>query len=88
MVGARKLFPEKNLLVVDIGTCITMDVLTNDGIFLGGRISPDFILDIKVFHLPATTTSKFCFIKRYFGNDTESSIHTGIQRSIISEIKF
>ena len=51
MVGARKLYPEKNLLVVDIGTCITMDVLTNDGIFLGGRISPDFILDIKVFHL-------------------------------------
>ena len=34
MVGARKLFPEKNLLVIDIGTCITMDVLTYDGIFL------------------------------------------------------
>ena len=40
MVGARKLFPTKNLLIVDIGTCITMDVLTNDGTFLGGRISP------------------------------------------------
>ena len=47
MVGARKLFPEKNLLVVDIGTCITMDVLTNDGIFLGGRISPGIQLRYK-----------------------------------------
>ena len=51
MVGARKLFPTKNLLVIDIGTCITMDVLTNDGTFLGGRISPEFNSDIKVFHL-------------------------------------
>ena len=50
MVGARKLFPTKNLLIVDIGTCITMDVLTNDGTFLGGRISLEFISDMSFIY--------------------------------------
>ena len=88
MVGARKLFPSKNLLVVDIGTCITMDVLTSDGIFLGGRISPGIQLRYKSLsftqQLPLLN---FVHNKDIYGNDTESSIHTGIQRSIISEIR-
>ena len=88
MVGARKLFPAKNLLVIDIGTCITMDVLTNDGIFLGGRISPGIQLRYKSLsftqQLPLLN---FLYNKDVYGNDTESSIHTGIQRSIISEIR-
>ena len=88
MVGARKLFSEKNLLVIDIGTCITMDVLTNDGIFLGGRISPGIQLRYKSLsftqQLPLLN---FVYKKDIYGNDTESSIHTGIQRSIISEIR-
>ena len=88
MVGARKLFSEKNLLVIDIGTCITMDVLTYDGIFLGGRISPGIQLRYKSLsftqQLPLLN---FVYIKDIYGNDTESSIHTGIQRSIISEIR-
>ena len=88
MVGARKLFPAKNLLVIDIGTCITMDVLTNDGVFLGGRISPGIQLRYKSLsftqQLPLLN---FVYNKDIYGNDTESSIHTGIQRSIISEIR-
>ena len=88
MVGARKLFPTKNLLIVDIGTCITMDVLTNDGTFLGGRISPGIHLRYKSLsftqQLPLLN---FVHNKDIYGNDTESSIHTGIQRSIISEIR-
>jgi len=88
MVGARKLYPKKNLLIVDIGTCITMDILTNDGIFLGGRISPGIHLRYKslsfTHQLPFLN---FVHCKDIYGNDTESSIHTGIQRSIISEIR-
>ena len=88
MVGARKLFPAKNLLVVDIGTCITMDVLTHDGIFLGGRISPGIQLRYKSLSFTQQLPFlNFVYYKDIYGNDTESSIHTGIQRSIISEIR-
>ena len=88
MVGARKLFPAKNLLVIDIGTCITMDVLTNDGIFLGGRISPGIQLRYKSLSFTQQLPFlNFVYNKDIYGNDTESSIHTGIQRSIISEIR-
>ena len=54
---------------------------------LGGRISPEFISDIKVFHLLSNYHCNFVHNKDIYGNDTESSIHTGIQRSIISEIR-
>ena len=64
----------QNLLIVDIGTCITMDVLTNDGIFLGGRISPGIHLRYKSLsftqQLPLLN---FVHNKDIYGNDTESS---------------
>lgn len=38
-VGAAAMFPGENLLVVDLGTAITFDIVA-DGAFLGGNISP------------------------------------------------
>ncbi len=88
MVGARMLYPKHNLLVVDIGTCITMDILTKDGIFLGGRISPGINCRYKsLSSIEKLPLLNFVYSKAMYGNDTESSIHTGIQRSIISEIR-
>lgn len=40
LVGARKLFPEQYCIVVDCGTAVTVDALTNDGLFRGGVIIP------------------------------------------------
>ena len=39
-VGAWIQFPERNLLIIDGGTCITYDIVTSDGYFQGGIISP------------------------------------------------
>ena len=39
-VGAWIRFPESNLLIIDGGTCITYDIVTSDGYFQGGIISP------------------------------------------------
>lgn len=39
-VGACDLFPGKNLIVVDFGTAITIDIVDSGGNFSGGNISP------------------------------------------------
>ncbi len=39
-VGAMTLFPGEQLLVVDIGTAVTYDVVSADGTFCGGNIAP------------------------------------------------
>lgn len=40
LIGARTLFPNKNLVIATCGTATTIDTLTADGIFIGGMILP------------------------------------------------
>ena len=42
--------PHQNSLVIDIGTCITYDILTADDRHLGGPISPGMKLRFKSMH--------------------------------------
>ena len=39
-VGAQQLFPKTNCLVIDAGTCITYELVTAQGEYMGGGISP------------------------------------------------
>jgi type III pantothenate kinase len=48
--GAYHLFPGQNCLVVDAGTCITLDILNAKGEFLGGNISPGIEMRLKAMH--------------------------------------
>ncbi|WP_234733338.1 type III pantothenate kinase [Tellurirhabdus bombi] len=41
-VGAKVLFPDEDCLVIDMGTCITYDVVDAASVFQGGMISPGF----------------------------------------------
>lgn len=50
MVGAQGLFPNRNLLVIDFGTCNTYDVLDKEGVFVGGVIAPGFKLRMRAMH--------------------------------------
>ena len=40
VIGARALFHGKNVLAIDLGTCITYDAISKKGIYRGGSISP------------------------------------------------
>ena len=37
-VGGAKLFPDENVLIIDIGSAITFDVVTKDNTYIGGNI--------------------------------------------------
>jgi len=49
VAGAFSIFPKSELLVIDAGTAITYDFLS-EGIYRGGNISPGFNLRFKALH--------------------------------------
>lgn len=86
-VGAHHLFPGKNCFIIDAGTAITFDLLNENNEFLGGSISPG--LEIRYKSL-SHFTQKLPLIKfknyiKYPGENTENSIHLGVQLGIIHE---
>jgi len=49
-IGARSLFPEENLLIIDFGTAITVDTVLKDGTFAGGNISAGLYTRLRALH--------------------------------------
>ncbi|MBP3737892.1 MAG: type III pantothenate kinase [Muribaculaceae bacterium] len=49
-VGAWAEYPGCNLLVVDAGTCITLDVVLASGSLLGGNIAPGVTMRLQAMH--------------------------------------
>ncbi len=81
-------YPNKNVLIIDAGTCITYDFLNQEGNYYGGSISPGLQMRYKSLHvftekLPLLEPSE---IVELVGNSTEKSIHSGVINGIINEI--
>jgi len=79
-VGAYSMFPGVNVLIIDAGTAITIDLLTAEGEFYGGNISPG--LDLR-FRALNEFTSKLPLIKKkeyhpFLGKTTEEAILSGV----------
>ncbi|MGF7217590.1 type III pantothenate kinase [Spirosoma lacussanchae] len=49
-VGAVTLFPDQHCLVLDLGTCLTADLVSKEGIFEGGLISPGLRMRFRAMH--------------------------------------
>jgi type III pantothenate kinase len=86
--GAVHLFPNKHVLVIDAGTCITYDLVSKSGQYEGGAISPGLYMRYKAL---TEFTGKLPLIKhRNFeeltGKSTEESILSGVQNGIIAEL--
>jgi len=85
--AAIKNYPNKNVLVIDAGTCITYDFISSDKNYLGGAISPGIVMRYRSLHeftanLPLLNQNEFNLI----GKDTNSSIHSGVLNGSINEI--
>lgn len=81
-------FPNKNVLVIDAGTCITYDFVSADKEYSGGAISPGLEMRYKALH---EFTSKLPLLSRkdeiqVIGNSTEESMHSGVVHGILGEI--
>jgi type III pantothenate kinase len=87
--GARQLFPGKNCLVIDAGTCITYDFIDKDGNYHGGGISPGLSMRFQAVN---TFTAKLPLVQAVkaptlIGNSTESCIQSGVILGLTEEIK-
>lgn len=88
VVGANKIFPDKNSLVVDAGTCITYDMVTKKGEYEGGGISPGIHLRFKAIHeftarLPLVEPEEEVAL---IGKTTKESILSGALLGTAAEI--
>lgn len=81
-------YPEKQVLIIDVGTCITYDFLTSEGHYKGGAISPGINMRYKALNeytekLPLLDAS---IPKHILGNSTQTSIHSGVVFGVTLEI--
>ncbi|MCP9611108.1 type III pantothenate kinase [Coprobacter sp. LH1063] len=89
VVGA---FYEKkghDILVIDAGTAITYDVLTADGRFIGGNISPGIKMRLKSLH---AFTGRLPMVPKEgdipaIGYDTDTAIRSGVMEGIRFEME-
>lgn len=87
--GAWNLYPEQNCLVISLGTCITYDLVLEDGSYPGGAISPGLQMRYRSLHqftgkLPLVGHRDF---SGNIGKNTEESILAGVQRGITGEVE-
>jgi type III pantothenate kinase len=86
--GATLQYPNQNRLVIDAGTCVTYDFISQENVYLGGAISPGLRLRYRVLHdytakLPLLTLEYPDF---FIGNSTANSIHSGVVNGLAYEI--
>lgn len=83
-----KQFPDKNVLVIDAGTCITYDFVTCKNEYLGGAISPGIAVRYKSLN-NLTANLPLLDIElpnSIIGTSTISSIHSGVIHGVLKEI--
>jgi len=90
MLGAQNVRPEKNICVVQAGTCLTIDLLLRDGKHLGGSISPGLRMRFNSMHqftakLPLSNENE---ILGPFGNSTLSCLASGVIYGMVAEVEF
>ncbi|HEY0244432.1 MAG TPA: type III pantothenate kinase [Mucilaginibacter sp.] len=89
VTGAKYLYPDKNNLVIDGGTCITYDYVDSEGNYFGGSISPGLTMRYNALNyftsaLPLVNADdKF---KDGYGSSTTTAIQSGVQNGVKYEL--
>ncbi len=87
--GAVIEYPNQNILIIDAGSCITYDFITNKKEYLGGAISPGLSMRYKALH---DYTAKLPLLENnppesFIGNSTNQSIYSGVVNGLCYEIE-
>lgn len=87
-VGAWSLFPKENSLVIDLGTCITYEMVNQKGEYLGGNILPGMRLRLEAMHrytanLPLVEVNRPMPL---IGKSTVECMQSGVFNGLVAEI--
>lgn len=88
-VGAHWLFPASDVLVIDMGTCITYDLVDREGTFQGGLISPGVRMRFNALH---TFTKRLPLFDPenspdLIGKSTKQAMQSGVMNGMLAEIE-
>ena len=88
-IGASSLKPDKDLLIIDAGTCITYEVIDAQGNYWGGNIAPGMQMRLHALH---EHTARLPLVSAEgpvpgMGYDTETAIRSGVLRGMKYEIE-
>ncbi len=88
VAAAHKKYPAKHCLVIDVGSCITYDLIDKNAIYQGGIIGPGLQMRYNSLHeftarlpqlLPKMQTN-------ILGKSTTSAMHSGVSLAMTVEI--
>ena len=90
-VGAKSLCPNENLLIIDVGSAITYDFVSEKGEYIGGNIAPGLKMRFTMLHrmtkkLPMVEAEENELIP-LFGTNTRDAIAAGVIRGVAYEVK-
>lgn len=87
-VACSVLYPNKDVLVIDAGSCITMDFIDKNKVYQGGRISPGLKMRYRSLHEFTAKLPKLCINpeSKVIGQNTNESIVSGVQQGVLSEV--
>ena len=82
------LFPQKNILAIGLGTCITFNFINQQGEFMGGSISPGMEMRFQAMH---QFTAKLPLVKAHWnvpliGYDTVTNLQSGVVLGMAKEM--
>ncbi|WP_103072014.1 type III pantothenate kinase [Aquimarina sediminis] len=88
VAGAVNQFSNKDVLIIDAGTCVTYDFKNKEEEYLGGAISPGIRLRYQSLH---DFTAKLPLLqlttpRNHVGKTTKDAIHSGVVFGILHEI--
>ena len=77
LIGARGRFPDQPVLIISVGTAVTIDCLAADGRFVGGVILPGFGLMLRALEMGTAGLNVPEGELREFPNNTSDALMTG-----------
>jgi len=88
-VGGYGKYPDKDVLIISAGTCITYNFVSAKAVFTGGAISPGLQMRLNAMH---NETANLPLIQidtepKLIENTTEGSMASGVINGIIFEIE-
>ena len=87
-IGAKVLYPQNNCVVIDMGTCITYDLVDENDNFQGGIISPGVRMRFKAMN---TFTKRLPLLEpegipSLIGKNTKHAMQSGVMNGLLAEI--
>jgi len=88
-IGAYHHFPQKNIIITDLGTATTFEAISEKGVFLGGAIIPGLPMQMRALNEYTANLPPVRIIKTQaaLGQSTTSNIQAGLYYGLKGAIR-